>query len=109
MEEAKALYDKMMSPRGPKGAAQGKGKKGTPKGGKAAKRPADEAAAGSYWVFWVPGLIRVPFLFLGETPEKFQKSDGKGYGKSKKPYEFQGKCAKCGRWGHKAVNCPETA
>ena len=48
-------------------------------------------------------------MFLGETPEKFQKGDGKAFGKGKAgmPYEFQGKCAKCGRWGHKAVNCPE--
>ena len=49
------------------------------------------------------------FCALGEPVEKLLRSEPKGYGKGAKsaPYEFRGKCAICGKWGHKAAKCPE--
>ena len=90
-----------------------KASKGAPKGGKGGKPPkrqAENATAGSRVV--VTRLFRVPRLCaLGEPVEKFLRSESKGYGKGARgaPYEFQGKCANCGKWGHKAANCPEKA
>ena len=59
LEEAKALYDRMMSVRPAKAAP--KGPKGNPKGGKGdkgAKRQAEAAAAGL--LFW----FRFPLIFV---------------------------------------------
>ena len=110
---AKALYDRMMSVRPAKGAP--KGPKGNPKGGKGdkgAKRQAEAAAAGL--LFW----FRFPFVFRkcivpGEPVEKLLRTEPKGLGKAGggkgAPYQFKGKCNKCGIWGHMAVNCPDMA
>ena len=59
LEEAKALYDRMMSVRPAKAAP--KGPKGNPKGGKGdkgAKRQAEAAAAGLLFCFRFPLIFR---------------------------------------------------
>ena len=103
------MYDKMMSykqkaPKASKGAPKGG------KGGKPPKRQAENAAAGSRVV--VTRLFRVLRLCaLGEPVEKFLRSEPKGDGKGSKnaPYVFNGKCAICRKWGHKAADCPDKA
>ena len=49
----------------------------------------------------------------GEPVEKLLRTEPKGLGKAGggkgAPYQFKGKCNKCGIWGHMAVNCPNMA
>ena len=49
----------------------------------------------------------------GEPVEKLLRTEPKGLGKAGggkgAPYQFKGKCNKCGIWGHMAANCPNMA
>ena len=95
---------KQKAPKASKGAPKGG------KGGKAPKRQAESAAAGSCW--WFSPLFRFLRLrALGEPAEKFPRSEPKGDGKGSRnaPYVFNGKCAICRKWGHKAADCPDKA